>query len=346
MMSRGSSFRTVATRRYKRDATTEPMVIEPLDEPQEPIQEKPEVSFLNKWQTIITTTIGELSLSILRGPQTIDGDGQWMPGSCGFFARLSSNCPSSYLSSIKIDKQIVAIFETANTQNKTQKGDTIDELLGYGKYSVNIRKANALEDVHVIKNNRYLFSMSEKDLDEILWWVKLMNYVRSHQDAVIKPSNVEGHTLWKGTAKTYVEIIAKLLVLQPHQDGVCECSPSGTCQPPTCPLVVRKGKIISPADEQRCRQFNALFEGTIATPVEQLVKAARKEIFRKHLNQAIDIINNSCNWKIDKFGTDYNPLCQQDWELEDKRLSTIIYEVLHQHKDILKGLQFHLKKDM
>jgi len=344
-MSRPSSLRTAVSQRYKRNVTAEPMVTDQQEESQQPVEEKAEVPILNKWQTIITTTIGELSLSILRGPPNQDGDGKWMPGSCGFFARLSSDCPSSYLSSIKIDKQIIALFETANTQNKTKEGPTINELFVNGKDTVNIRKSNAVEDVHVIKNNRYLFSITEEDLKEILWWFKLMNYMRSHQDALIKPENEEDHSLWKETAKAYVETIAKLLVLQPHQDGVCECSPSDACQPPTCSLVIRKGKIISPADEQRCRQFNALFEGTLAIPLEELVKATRKEVFRKHLNQAIDIINKAGNWKIDKFGTDYNPLCHQDWGLEDKRLSTIIFDVLHRDKNILKGFQFYLKKD-
>jgi hypothetical protein len=297
-----------------------------------------------KWETIITASIGELSLSILRGQPNTDGDGGWMPDSCGFFARLSSDSPSSYLSSIKLDKQIIAVFETANTQYKTQEGQSIDEPFVIGKDNIKIWKTRTAEDVHVIKNNRHLFSINEKDLEEILWWFKVMNYMRSHQDAVLKPNNQQGHILWKETAKAYVETIAKLLVLQPHQDGVCECSPSDACQPPTCSLVIRKGKIISPADEQRCRQFNALFEGTLDIPLDDVMKATRKEVFQKHLNQAIDLINNACNWKIDKFGTDYTPLSNQDWELEDKRLSTIIYEMLHRDKNILKGFQFHLKK--
>jgi hypothetical protein len=310
------------------------MITEPSEEPQQSQVEKPA-----KWQTIITTKIGQLCLSILRGPQNING--QWMPGSCGFFARLSSYCHSSYSSNIKIDKQVIAILETANTQNKTQEGETINEVLVYGKDTVKIMKPNALEDVHVIKNNKYLFSITEKDLEEILWWFKLMNYMRAHQDAVITPGNEEGHTLWKEKAKSYLETVAKMLVLQPHQDGVCECS--GACLPPTCPLVIRKGKIISPADEQRCRQFNALFEGTLATPLEEVVKATRKELFRMQLNQAVEMLNKSCNWKIELFGTDYNPLSHQDWELEDKRLSTIIFEVLFQDKNFLQGLLFQLK---
>ena len=335
----------VITRRYKRNAITEPMVTDQSEEPQLVVEEKPEIKQPSKWETIVTTIIGELSLSILRGPSNLDGDGQWMRGSCGFFARLSSDCPSSYLSNIKIDKKIIAVLETANTQNKTREGQPINELFIYGQDTVNITKPNVAEDVHVIKNNRYLFSITKEDLEEILWWFKLINYMRLHQDALIKPENEEGHTLWKGTAKGYIETIAKLLVLQPHQDGVCECSPSDACQPPTCSLVVRKGKIISPADEQRCRQFNCLFEGTPATPLKQLMQATRKEIFRKHLNEVVEMINKSCNWKIEKFDTDYNPLGHQDWELEDKRLSTIIFEVLHQHKNILNGFQFHLKKD-
>jgi hypothetical protein len=312
------------------------MVTEPEEEPQQPVEEKQPV----KWQIIIKTTIGELSLHILRGPQNLEGDGQWMPGSCGFFARLSSDYPSSYLSSIKIDKQIIAVFETANTQNKTHEGQVINEVLIYGKDTVNVKKPNGIEDVHVIKNNRYLFSITEEDLKEILWWYKLMNYMRSHQDAVIK--NEEDHIRWKETAKVYVETIAKLLVLQPHQEGVCECSPPDACRPPTYSLVVRKGKIISPADEQRCHQFNALFEGTTAIPMEE--KATRKEVFRAHLNQAIENINKACNWNIEKFGAEYDPLCHQDWELEDKRLSTIIFEVLRQDKNVLKGFQFYLKE--
>jgi hypothetical protein len=342
MMSQPSS--TVITRRFKRNTTIDPMV--ETEKPQQS-DEKVEIQLplVNKWETIITTSIGDLSLSILRGPQNLPGDVQWIPGSCGFFARLSSDCRSSYLSSIKIDKQIIEVFEKANTQNKTKEDQTINELLVNGQDSVKIRKPNAVDDVHVIKNNRYLFSITEVDLKEILWWFKLMNYMRSHQDAIIKSENEAGHTLWKETAKAYVEIIAKLLVLQPHQDGICECCPPDACQPPTCSLVVRQGKIISPADEQRCRQFNSLFEGTLAIPLEQLVKATRKEVFREHLNQAIDIINKSCNWKIDKFGTDYNALGHEDWELEDKRLSTIIYELLHQDKKVLQGFQFYLKKN-
>lgn len=342
-MSRPSTVHI--TRGHKRNAIAEPTTEQPNEPQQQQTDKKSQIEQRIKWQTIIKTTIGELSLSILRGPQNLDGDGQWIPGSCGFFARLSSDCPSSYLSSIKIDKQVVAVFEKANTQNKTQEDQTINERFVYGQDSVNISKPNAVEDVHVIKNNRYLFSITEEDLNEILWWSKLMNYIRSHQDAVVKPENEEGHSLWKETAKAYVETIAKLLVLQPHQDGICGCCPSDACQPPTCSLVVRKGKIISPADEQRCRQFNALFQGTLAIPLEESVKASRKEVFREHLNQAIDTINQSCNWKIEKFGTDYDPLCHQDCELEDNRLSTIIYEMLRKDKNVMKGFQFHLKKD-
>jgi hypothetical protein len=147
----------VITRRYKRNATTEPMVTDQSEEPQLVIEEKPEIKQPSKWETIITTIIGELSLSILRGPPNLDGDGQWMPGSCGFFARLSSDCPSSYLSNIKIDKKIIAVLETANTQNKTREGQPINELFVYGQDTVNITKPNVAEDVHVIKNNRYLF---------------------------------------------------------------------------------------------------------------------------------------------------------------------------------------------
>ena len=172
-----------------------------------------------------------------------------------------------------------------------------------------------------------------------------MNYMRAHQDALIRSENEEGHILWKESAKAYVEIIAKMLVLQPHQDGICECSPLNACQPPTSSLAVRNGKIVSPTDEQRCRQFNALLEGTLAIPLDQEKQTIRKEEFRKHLNQAVDEINESCNWNIEKFGEDYDPLGNQDWELEDKRLSTIIYELLDQDAKILKGFQFYLKKD-
>lgn len=331
MMSRPASLRTIVATRYKRNVTTE---LQPDPRPEQP-----------KWETIITTIIGELCLSILRGPVNLaDRDGHWVQGSCGFFARLSSNCPSSYRSGIKIDKQIIAVFETANAQNKTQEGEIINELFVYGQDTVKIRKTIGT-DVHVLKNNRYLFSVTKEDLAEILWWYKLMNYVRSHQDAGIKPDNEEGHALWKESAKAYVETIAKLTVLQPHQDGICECSPSNVCQPPTCSLVVRNGKIISGTDEERYRHFNTLLEGTLANPLDQVTKATRKEVFREHLNQAIDVINKSCNWKIEKFGTDYNPLGLQDWELEDKRLSTIMLAVLQRDKNVLNGFQFYLKKE-
>ena len=299
-----------------------------------------------KWQVIVTTISGQLSLSILRGPKNV-GDVKWLPDSCGFFIRLSSNWSSSYLSSIKIDKQIMEVFEKANTQIKTKKDEPINEVFVYGQDSVKISKPNAAEDFHVIKNNRYLFSITEKDLQAILWWFKLMNYILWHQDPVVKPENEEAHIEWNETAKSYVEIFAKMVVLEPHQDGFCECSPLDACQPPTCSLVIRKRQLVSPFDEQRYRHFNALFEGTPAVPLEQSMKASRKEEFRKQLNQAVDIINKACNWKIDMFDADYDPVRHQwDWHLEDRPLSTIISEVLRQDKNMLKAFQFYLKKDL
>lgn len=339
-MSRQSSVLT--RRRYKRNDTSEPMVTDQPEEPQELVEEKLVIDQPVKWETIIKTTIGGLSLSILRGPPN-GVNGQWMPGSCGFFARLSADCTSPYLSHIKIDKQINAVFEKAYTQNLAQENETINECFDYGKDTVKIMKPDAAGDIHIIKNNRHLFSITKEDLEEILWWIKLMKYMRSHQDALI--NDEEGHVQWKQTAKTYVEIIAKLLVLLPHQTGVCECSPSDACQPQRCLVVVRKGKVVTPADQQRCHQFNALLKGTLAIPLEEVMIATRKEVFLKHLNQAVDILNKSCNWKIEKFGTDYNPVClDQDWEMEDKRLSTIIYDLLYQNKNVLQGFQFHLKK--
>lgn len=328
-MSR-STIRTVACQRKKRDANSEPMITEPLEQPPQPSQPK--------WQLIVSKTIGELSLSILRGPR--NEYGQWIPGSCGFFARLSS--PSSWSSNIKIDKQIVTVLGMADKQNKTQEGETINELFTCGKDTVKITKPNVAADVHVFKNNRYIFSISEMDLDEILWWVKLMNYIRSHQD--VFQTNEEDHVAWKKTAKAYIETVVKLLVLQPHEDGACECS-SDACKPPNYSVVSRKGKIITPAEEQRCLQFNALFVGTQKIPLEDDEKATRKEAFRKQLNQAVEIINKSCNWEIDNFGTAYNPLVHQDWEMDDKQLSTVISEVLHRDKKFLEPLEFHLKTD-
>jgi len=131
VMSQPSSVPTVITRRFKRNATTE--LAKQPEKSQKP-DEKLEIQLplMNKWETIITTSIGELCLSILRGPQNLPGDVQWIPGSCCFLVRLSSDAPSSYLSSIKIDKKIIEVFEKANTQNKRKEDETINELLVYG----------------------------------------------------------------------------------------------------------------------------------------------------------------------------------------------------------------------
>jgi hypothetical protein len=74
-------------------------------------------------------------------------------------------------------------------------------------------------------------------------------------------------------------------------------------------------------------------------------KTTRKEVFYKQLNEAIEMVNKSCNWEIDTFGADYNPLANRDWEMDDKQLFTIIYEVLHQDKKFVDSIQFHLKEE-